>query len=307
MSSLVGFIGRRYFISGSRHRFASVVSVVSFSGLVLGVMALTIVVSVMNGFDRELRQRILGAMPHVVVTAEHPAGVLQELSGFPGIAAAPFADGQVLLSVGNASMLVAVQGVVPSEEARVSTIPGSMVRGRLESLSPDTLTIVLGEGIARRMQLLPGDRVNVIVPRLSDGGQLVRPLLKRAEVTGIFSLGSELDYGVAVMHRDVLLEMTGAQPLVRLNLPDVFSAPAVSAQLAAAGYTVRDWTDTYGDFFEAVRMEKIMMFVLLSFVIAVASFSIVSGLSMLVDTKRGDIAVLRTMGMAPGGILGIFL
>jgi lipoprotein-releasing system permease protein len=166
---------------------------------------------------------------------------------------------------------------------------------------------VLGESAARRLGLLQGDRIRLIVPGLSESGRTLQPRIVSVELSHTFRLGSELDYSLAFMDVDDLTAITGRPADLRLTVHDLLEAPLHARQLNMAGIQAHDWTMRYGDFFRAVRMEKIMMFVLLSFVIAVASFSIVSGLSMLVDSKRRDIAVLRTMGMSERGVLGIFV
>ena len=315
MNDTVGFIARRYLRTRSGKGFSSLITVVSFVGLVLGVMALTVVVSVMNGFDRELKQRILGSIPHVIVVAADLDEVRSALAGSGGHTLAPFNESQVLLTAHGNNELTLVHGVEPGS-GDPALLSAAMVAGSLDSLvgsskvGSDTTrsnTIILGQGLARRLQVAPGDQLNLIVPALSDSGALLRPRLEVVTLGGLFRLGSELDYRLALMHPGSLQALTGEPVGVRIQLEDLFAAPAISRQLRDAGFEVRDWTDSFGDFFEAVRLEKIMMFILLSFVIAVASFSIVSSLSMLVDAKRQDIAVLRTMGFPRRGVLRLFL
>lgn len=307
MNAAVSFISSRYFRSRRGKGFASLVTVVSFTGLVLGVVALTVVVSVMNGFDRELKQRILGSIPHVVVESASAVEVEQHLPASKGLNVAPFNKSQVLLTARGSSELVLLHGVDPALESGVSAIPDSMVMGELTDLEADSPGIVLGQGIARRLQIGPGDQLHLVVPQVSEAGELLRPQLRSVVLLGVFRLASELDYGLAVMHLDQVTALTDVPAGARIQLSDVFAAPLIHRQLANQGFIVHDWTSEFGDFFEAVRLEKIMMFVLLSFVIGVASFSIVSSLSMLVESKRRDVAVLRTMGLNGASVMQIFL
>lgn len=299
---VASMIGLRYTGSRSRKGFISLVSLVSFLGLVLGVVALIVVVSVMNGFDRELKQRILSAVPHMVVTGENPAVVSRALAGTGIESVSVFQEAQLMLIAPAGNSLVLVHGI------DIESSPGhhyAEIQAQLKRHQEGG--IVLGEGAARRLGLLPGDPVQLVVPAVSSTGATLRPRLAQALLLDTFSLGSELDYTLAYMAAADLAQVT-RQPLdVRVTFDDLFSVPVHTRMLTGLGFQVEDWTLRYGDFFSAVKMEKIMMFVLLTFVIAVASFSIVSGLSMLVDNKRRDIAVLRTMGLSNGGVLGIFM
>jgi lipoprotein-releasing system permease protein len=281
---------------------------VSFFGLVLGVVALLVVVSVMNGFDRELRTRILGVVPNLVVSGTTVEEVRRS-AGDKAVAVAPFKEAQVMLLSEQGSHLIALYGIEPDAraEARMSILPDAMIDGSIDNLAGDQLELILGVSVARRLGLISGDSVSVIVPRLTESGRLLKPRVFKAVLAGTFEVGSELDYRLGVMALTDMLTMTDNRTDVRVKLANIFAAPMLARQLDADGLTVTDWSDRYGDFFETVRMEKIMMFILLSFVIAVASFSIVSGLSMLVDSKRRDIAVLRTMGMSESGVLAVFL
>ena len=301
-----GLIGLRYARTSPGSRFASLVTVVSFIGLALGVIALIVVVSVMNGFDRELKHRILGAVPHLVVSTEDAGQIETLAAGYPVVSLTPFSESRMLLVASRRSQLVNVYGVQPERESRASTLPAAMMSGAF-NLAEGEKGMVIGDAVAWNLGVEVGDRVNLITPGVSAGGELLTTKLSSVRIAGTFSLGSELDHSLAVMHIRDLLALTGETASLRVTLDDVFAAPTLTARLIAGGYKATDWTRQYGDFFRAVRMEKIMMFVLLSFVIAVASFSIVAGLSMMVESKKRDVAVLRTMGLAPVSIMQIFL
>ena len=305
--SVTTMIGLRYYRARSTNGFISLVTMVSFIGLVLGVMALVVVVSVMNGFDRELKQRILGAVPHVTVSGITAGELAAELSGFPVRAITPFQASQLLILTGAGSHLVTVYGINPETEENASILGQSMVSGKLEDLRGPDLELMLGQSIARRFGLGIGQSISLVVPVISSRGETVKPRLFRARLAGTFAMGSELDHRLGLMHLPELEKVAGQHQVLRITLDDIFSAPLVEKQLRESGYPATSWTDKFGDFFQTVRMEKVMMFVLLSFVVAIASFSIVSGVTMLVATKKRDIAVLRTMGLSEWGVFRIFL
>jgi lipoprotein-releasing system permease protein len=315
-------IGFRYSRSRTNDRFASFISTVSFLGLVLGVVALTVVVSVMNGFDRELKRRILGVVPHVVVTDAARVsdaggdvagkGATSWIAKIPVnesiVAQSPFLEDRGLVVSPRGNRLIALYGILPELESTMSILPEQVVSGSLRNLEQGSRRIILGEPIARQLGLVTGDQLSLIVPKLSSEGRVLKPNLVRVELGGTFQIGSEIDYGLGVMHLADLESLSQAAVGVRLRLDDIFAAPGIAAELGAnPEVTVADWTEVHGDFFETVRMEKIMMFVLLSFVIAIASFSIVSGLTMMVNSKRRDIAVLRTMGLPGSGVMMVFI
>lgn len=301
--SVSSFIGLRYYRSGSSNRFVSLVTLVSFVGLVLGVAALIVVVSVMNGFDRELKTRILGVVPHVIVQNATPEDVT--VDGAAGVSA--FKSAEMMLVTQNGSHLLTLYGIDPVAEDPDNVLIQAMGNEQLERLSPDYLRVALGQSIARRFGVQAGDTVNLVLPAVSASGQNISPQLFSALVVGTFTLGSEMDYRLGVAHVDQIVAVTGESPDVKVSLDNIFTAPQVELNLRASGLDTRTWVDEFGDFFQTVWMEKVMMFILLTFVIAIASFSIVSGLTMLVATKRRDIAVLRTMGMTERGVLRVFL
>lgn len=301
-------IGMRYSRSRSSNRFLSLVSIVSFCGMTLGVIALIVVVSVMNGFDRELKHRILGVIPHVVVTGMRTDEAAGYLAGNNIRAIAPFVEDKGLVVSDLGSQLVSVYGIDPGREKEMSILPAHLVEGSLAALDEDGLQILLGLPIARQLGIQTGDTLTLVLPRVSTAGRVLKPKPVKILLAGIFQVGSELDYGLGVMALTDLQAVSLNPVGQRIRLDDVFDAPLIASLLKAEeDVTVSDWTEIHGDFFATVRMEKIMMFILLSFVVAVASFSIVSSLSMMVNSKRGDIAVLRTMGLSETGVMEVFL
>lgn len=302
-------ISLRYSRARKGHAFLSFMSAVSFLGLTLGVVALTVVVSVMNGFDRELRQRILGAVPHVTLETGNVDETLDWAEGNDTVrGAAPFLLRQGVMIAGASNRLVALYGIEAEREEAVSILPQNMVAGSLGDLAREG-GAVLGRPLAWQLGLGVGDTATVIVPVPAAAGSSIRPRLMRVVVRGLFEVDSEVDYGVVLLRLPDLMDLVGTEPTVRLALNDVFAAPAVSQRAISAGVatSARDWTDDYGDFFDTVRMEKNMMFILLAFVVAIAAFNIVSSLSMMVKEKHFDIAVFRTLGLTPSRIMLIFL
>jgi len=312
MTGLPVRVGLRYSRARKGHFFLSFISGISLLGLLLGVVALTVVVSVMNGFDRELKRRILGAVPHVVVETSRGgrASVESWLAEQPGVSGrADFIERPGVIISRGSNRLVSIYGIEPEEEQAVSILPNHIVSGRLDALGGGK-RIFIGRPLAYQSGIRTGDHLTVIVPEPSASGRSIRPRLLRVEVAGFFELDSEVDYSLALMHVDDLAELVDAESRsIRLRLDDIFAAPGFAERARAQGGVtgVSDWTDDYGDFFETVRMEKTMMFVLLTLIVAIAAFNIVSSLSMMVKEKQADIAVLRTLGMSPLAVMGTFV
>ena len=322
----VWFIGLRWLRAVRRTRGVSFISVVSVLGLMLGVAALVTVLSVMNGFDRELRTRILGIVPHVLVrpAVEAPGGGtpelaplqarLQALSGVRAVLRHAEVRGMII--TGQRVLPIAVAGIEASREAAFSPLAAAMVSGSIERLvdepnasSGSQRGVLLGAPLAARLGLFPGDRVTLLLPRAA--GDSVRPHLLTAELRGLFRLGAEPDHALAFMDVDALLRVPDvAEGQLRLVLDDLFRAPRVTAELEsmlAGRAAVSDWTLRYGELFDAVGMEKTMMGLLLGLIVAIAVFNIVASLAMVVDEKRGAIAILRTLGASRGQIVRIFV
>jgi lipoprotein-releasing system permease protein len=312
-------IGLRYTRAKRRNRFISFISLISMAGIALGVMVLIVVLSVMNGFQTEVRTRILGVASHLQIsgadgTLRDWQSVARIASGHPRVlAAAPYVQAQGMLSSDRGARGVAVRGVLPQAEERVADFAKHMVRGSLDELRPGAYNIVLGADLARALGVLPGDKIALIAPQgiITPAG--VVPRLKQFTVAGTFDVGfNEADAGLALIHLDdaqKLYQMGDAVSGVRLKLHDLFEAPRVGRELMAdmPELFAWDWGRSHPNLFRAVQIEKRMMFIILTMIIAVATFNVVSTLVMLVTDKQSDIAILRTLGAPPGSILRIFM
>ena len=313
------FIGVRYSFSRKRNRFTSLIALVSMLGMVLGVASLIVVLTVMNGFAGELRGRILSLVAHGYVEhAEDGIAGWEELAmqieADPGvIAVSPYITDKVILGHGRSLRGAVLTAVEPQLESRVAGIGDAMIDGSLDSLDGPGFNVVLGATLARILGVQPGDRVEVTVPRLTVTPLGVFPRSKRLTVSGLFEIGAQPDAYqayVSLATGQKLLGEAGRVDGLQVKTPDLFSAPGTMAALALTlpdGYTVKDWSQTQGSLFRAVKLEKVMVSLLLLSVVAVAAFNIVSTLVMSVAEKRRDIAVLRTMGARARGIMAIFI
>ncbi len=313
------FIGLRYTRAKRRNHFISFISAMSMAGLVLGVMVLIVVLSVMNGFDRELRQRILGMVPHATITAAQGElidwqDLKAKVESMNGIeAAAPFIEQQGLMTSRGEVKGMMLYGVDPVLEDTVSILPEHMTAGTLQDLQPGSFDIVLGELLARSLGVGVGDRVTVVLPDAAVNPAGIFPRMKRFRVSGTFAVGADLDASLAYINIEdaarFLRYREGVQGL-RLRMTDLFQAPRLAwdAAMELPGqYYVSDWTRTQGQLFQAIQMEKTMVGLLLTLIIAVAAFNIVATLVMVVTDKQADIAILRTFGARPGTIMAIFM
>lgn len=303
--SIAWIVGSRYSGVGmlrSGKTFLSFISITSLLGMALGVVALVVVVSVMNGFDKELKRRILGVVPHVVVDARQLPSVIQD----DVMASAAYLERSALIVNGSESHLVSLNGIDPARERDISLVPENMIVGRIENL--DAQGLVLGAPLAYRVGVSVGDLVTLVIPDPSVNGNSVRPIILQRRVVGTFELDAEPDYHLALVEVESLRQAMGVpNSKLRLRLYNVFDAAGVAGKARTAGFDATDWTSQYGDFFRTVRMEKIMMFLLLTLIIAIAAFNIISSLTMMVKNKQGDIAVLRSMGVSPTQVLLIFM
>lgn len=311
-------IGLRYTAAKRRNHFISFISLTSMIGLMLGVAVLIIVLSVMNGFDRELKQRILGMVPHAIIEGSGPLDDWETIDAkvetHPRVlAAAPFIQGQGMVTGGGEVRGVLLNGVLPDQERSVSIIENHMQQGSLDDLKSGEFGIIIGQIMASSLRLQLGDKITVVLPEASVTPAGVLPRLKRFTIKGVFSVGAELDGNYTLIHMDdaaKLMRTDGKAQGVRLLVDDLFAAPRVAeqaARLLSGRYYISDWTRTHGNLFQAIRMEKTMIGLLLMFIVAVAAFNIVSTLVMVVTDKTADIAILRTMGATPGRILRIFI
>jgi lipoprotein-releasing system permease protein len=313
-------VGLRYTRAKRRNHFISFISAISMAGIALGVAALIVVLSVMNGFQKELRARILGVASHVQIS-----GPDNRLADWPSVAklvmqdprvkgAAPFVNAQGMLAAGQAVRGSVVRGIIPAREEQVAEIGLHMRAGSLAALRAGEFGIVLGSELARALGALAGDKVALIAPQGLVTPAGVIPRLKQFTVVGLFEVGMfEYDSGLALVHLEdaqKLYQMGDAVSGVRLRLDDLFASRSVARELMAkldSGYFATDWTRSHANFFRAVEIEKRVMFIILLLIVAVAAFNIVSTLVMLVTDKQSDIAILRTLGAAPGSIVQIFM
>jgi lipoprotein-releasing system permease protein len=313
------FVGLRYVRTRRQGFFVSFISWVSMLGVALGVTALITIISVMNGFEGELRDRLVALTAHATVTT--PGGeatrwpeATRLALGVPGTrGAAPFVDVQAMVGRSGYLQPAVLHGIDPAAEPGVSSVDGHLLEGRLADLTPGSRRAIVGRALAWQMGAQVGDEITVMVPGrdlLTGSG---RPALQTFSVAGLFEFGLQDHDAVYVL---VSLEdaaaLAGAGPGpagLRLRFDDVMAAPARSASVAAAlgpGFEVRDWTEEHAAYFRAIRIEKTMMSLILMLVVAVAAFNIVAALVMVVNEKRSDIAILRTLGMAPRGVVGVF-
>ncbi|GAB4559647.1 MAG: lipoprotein-releasing ABC transporter permease subunit [Rhizobacter sp.] len=306
--------------AGRRNGFISFISGVSMLGIALGVAALIIVLSVMNGFQKEVRDRMLSVIAHIEVMdvqggglADWQATAARARQNPQVIGAAPFVAMQALIARGDDMRGAVVRGISPNEEASVTDLAAQLKDTTLARLTPGTWGIVLGSELARSLGVRSGDSVTIVAP----GGQFtpagVVPRLKQLTVVGTFDSGHyEYDSTLALIHLDDaarLFRMEGPTG-VQLRLKDLHQAPQVAAQLSAdlgPQVMVRDWTRTNRNWFSAVQLEKRLMFIILTLIVAVAAFNLVSTLVMTVTDKRADIAILRTLGASPRSVMGIFM
>jgi lipoprotein-releasing system permease protein len=313
-------VGLRYTRAKRRNHFISFISVASMLGIAVGVWALIVVLSVMNGFQKEVRARILGVVAHVQISgAENRLAdwheVAREASANPEVmGAAPFVFGQGMLMLGSSVRGVVVRGIAPELEQNVVEIGLHMVAGRLDSLVPGEFGIVLGSELARVLGASVGDKITLIAPQGLVTPAGIVPRIKQFTVTGIFRIDySEYDSGLALIHladAQKLYRMGDAVSGVRLKLKDLFKAREVTRDLFTrlrGDLYISDWTRSNANYFRAVQIEKTMMFIILLLIVLVAAFNSVSTLVMAVTDKQADIAILRTLGASPGGIMKIFI
>ncbi|MDC7713941.1 lipoprotein-releasing ABC transporter permease subunit [Vogesella sp. LYT5W] len=314
------FVGLRYLRARRRNGFISFISLMSVLGIALGVAALIVVLSVMNGFQQEIRGRMLSVVSHVEVGSYDG-----RVAGWPTLAAtlarqphvlaaAPYVNAQGLLSSGGSVRGAMVRGILPQQEDKVIDLGRQMQRGKLADLQPGQFGILLGFELARALGVEVGDKVTLITPQGNVTPAGMMPRLKQFTVTGVFKIGMfEYDSSLAMIHlRDaqVLFRMGQDVSGVRLKLDDPLQAPQVKALLngqLAANQVASDWTDMNSNYFRAVQIEKRMMFIILTLIVAVAAFNLVSTLVMVVTDKQADIAILRTLGASPASIMQIFM
>jgi lipoprotein-releasing system permease protein len=314
------FIGLRYTRARQRSRFISFISMVSVVGIALGITVLITVLSVMNGFQREVRTRMLSVASHIQITgadntlADWRSIAAQAARHEQVVAVAPYVSAQGLLSSGGAVRGAYIRGIIPEDEEKVADLAQHMKSGSLDALKPGEFSIVLGIELARALNVLVGEKVVLIAPQGQVTPAGVLPRLRQFTVSGIFSVDHyEYDSGLALVNMEdaqKLYRMGDEVSGVRLKLKDLFLSGSVSRELSRSlgpDLYITDWTRLNANFFRAVDIEKRMMFFIVFLIITVAAFNIVSSLFMAVKDKQSDIAILRTLGASPGSVTKIFL
>ncbi|TBU97737.1 lipoprotein-releasing ABC transporter permease subunit [Stutzerimonas kirkiae] len=314
------FIGARYTRARRRSRFVSFISFTSMIGLALGVLVMILVLSVMNGFDHEMRTRVLGMVPHATIESAQPIddwqALAERLREHPQVlAVAPFIQAQGLLTHQGKVSKILINAIDPVAEHQVSIIDRFFREGSLERLEAGAFGIVIGDKAAQRLGVGVGDRITFVAPEVTVTPAGMFPRMKRFTVVGIFHVGAgEIDGYVALANHADLARLQRWKPEqvqgLRLRFDDLFQAPKIAWELAGAldgEFYSRDWTRSHGNLYQAIRMEKAMIGLLLLLIVAVAAFNIISTLVMVVTDKRGDIAILRTLGATPRQIMGIFM
>ncbi|CAA9889840.1 Lipoprotein-releasing system transmembrane protein LolC [Candidatus Methylobacter favarea] len=317
---LIFYIGLRYTRAKRRTQFISFITLTSVLGIALGVTALITVLSVMNGFEAELRQRILGMTSHATITGNY--GQLdnwqeldQKLKDYPHVqGSAPFISGQVMINAGRRVSGTMLNGIRPDYESKVSEVVSNMKAGKLSDLIAGEYGIILGAELANYLGVMTGDKITVISPQINSTPAGIVPRMRRFTVVGIFQVGMyEYDRNMAMIHIEDaarLFRMGSAVSGLRIKLDDLFNAPKITRSLATFfenDYQVSDWTLAHNNFFRAIQTEKRVMFIILLLIVAVAAFNIVSTLVMVVTDKRGDIAILKTQGLTSRSVMGIFI
>jgi lipoprotein-releasing system permease protein len=315
------FIGTRYTRAKRRNHFVSFISLTSMIGLALGVVVMIVVLSVMNGFDHEMRTRVLGMVPHATIESGEPISDWQSLAAKvrqnPQVEAiAPFTQMQGLLTNNGNVQKILLNAIDPEQERKVSIIDGFMKQGRLDDLVSGGFGVVIGDKAATKLGVGIGDKVTFVSPEVTVTPAGMFPRMKRFTVVGIFHVGAgELDGYLGVTNLQDLARLHRWKPDqvqgLRLKFTDLFKAPRTAYDIAQSlgdhQYYSRDWTRTHGNLYQAIGMEKSIIGLLLLLIVAVAAFNIISTLVMVVNDKRGDIAILRTLGATPGQIMRIFM
>jgi lipoprotein-releasing system permease protein len=315
-------VGLRYTRAGrrsGRNSFISFISLISMAGITLGVAALIVVLSIMNGFQKDVRDRMLSVLPHIEVSGvdgtlpDWTAAVKQALQNKEVTGAAPYVATQAMITHDDTVRGVMIRGVLPQEEPKVSDVAAQVRIGKFDDLRPGAFNIILGGELARGLYVQVGDKVTLIAPQGQVTPAGVLPWLKQFTVAGIFDTGhQENDSSLAFIHIDDALRMfrMDAPSGVRLRIADMLRAPQVAQELSrgmTGNVVVRDWTQQNRTWFGAVQTEKRMMFIILTLIIAVAAFNMVSTLVMTVTDKQADIAIMRTLGASPRSIMKIFM
>ena len=314
------FIGARYTRAKRRNHFISFISLISMLGIALGITVLITVLSVMNGFEKELRERTLGVVSHLTVSGRGEylkdwENVSNQLTNYDEvIGTAPYVQGEGMFYYGSQVNGTMIRGVLPELEPQVSDLADDMIYGDLEDLVPGQFNIIIGKALAGILNATLGDKITLIIPQANITPAGILPRMKRFKVVGIFETGTHIyDSSLALVHMQdaaKLYRTDGGVTGVRVKLEDMFQAPRLTHELRKdlpPQYYASDWTRQHVNFFKAVQTEKTVMFIILLLIVAVAAFNIVSTLVMMVTDKQSDIAILRTLGASPRSIMGVFM
>jgi len=315
------FIGLRYTKAKRKNHFISFISLISMAGIALGVMTVIVVISVMNGFNKEFQERILSTVSHAKIFAfkgdhlDDWQNALDQVKNSPRVkGAAPYIQTEGMLQ-GSRTEGALIQGIIPELETQVTEFQNSMNHGTLDDLQAGEFNIILGYDLAAHLGVGPGETVILYVPEFRTTAAGVTPRLKRFTVTGIFEVGMyEYDFKLALIHmedaRKLLRIPPGSAEGVRIKVDDLMQAPMIARDLGSqldGFYRIRDWTQEHVNYFKATRTERMVMFIILSMIVAVAAFNILSTLVMLVTEKQSDVAILRTLGLSGSQVMGIFM
>lgn len=314
------FIGLRYIRAKRKNHFVSFIAFISIAGVALGVFSLIVVLSVMNGFGNELRDRTLSMTSHATISGfdgylkDWPTVLAKAKENKEVVAAAPYISKEAMLSNGKRVSGSLVHGIDPEMESKVSSVASKMISGRLSDLKAGEYGIVLGKELANALGVYEGDRVTVITPQASITAIGVMPRLKRFRVVGVFEVGmNEFDSAMSYIHIDDAAKLFSFEDKVngvRLKLTNLFEAPRITREIEQSfgeNYWVKDWSQQHKNFFRALQTEKTVMFIILLMIISVAALNIVSTLMMTVTDKESDIAILRALGMRPSSVMTIFI
>ena len=314
------FIGLRYIRARRKSHFVSFIAFISIAGVALGVFALIVVLSVMNGFGNELRDRTLSMTSHATISGydgyvrDWRSLLAKAEQNAEVVAAAPYIRKEVMLSNGRRVSGSLVRGIQPEMESRVSLVESKMISGSLMDLKPGEYSIVVGKELANSLGVYEGDRITVITPQASITAVGVMPRLRRFSVVGVFEVGMhQYDSAMAYMHLEDAAKLFSYEDKVngvRLKFTDLFDAPRITRSIEkdfGEDYWVKDWSKQHKNFFRALQTEKTVMFIILLMMVSVAALNIVSTLMMTVTDKESDIAILRALGMRPSSIMTIFI
>ena len=317
---LPAYIGLRYVRTRHHGFFVSFISWVSMLGVCLGVAALIVILSVMNGFEGELRSRLLNLSSHATLS-----GSVEQMASWPSlvdqarkqpgvVGVAPYVDIQGMVGRGGVLVSAKLRGILSDQEAKVGDLASHVVTGQLNELTPKSRKILLGSGLAWQLQAQVGDEITVLVPEVLPGTTELKPRLQSFVLAGVFEFGAqEQDGSMAMLHLNDAAALAGrgdAPTGLRFKFTDIFAAPKLIQRVNTSlggQYTPSDWTIENASYFRAVRIEKTMMGVMLMLIVAIAAFNIIAALVMVVNEKRNDIAILRTLGLTPDEVIQVFI